>query len=1116
MQYSFSYRIFQVLGLLAIAGAAHSASLDLANVPMAVKNSVAPNVLVIYDNSQSMDAYMGGTMVSGNDPNTRSTIGRSAMRNAITNYRTAFNWGLMTYAMTTTPPNLYNIYAYYLGSDAGMQFTDDCVGYVSGSPPTPGTSASNGGRRCVANPQPFTGGNYVTYDKTGDDPDIQDVLYWGGVTSSLWGLTAGAGTSYTIYGSHKTAAGNSWASSAFAGDPFGCGNCAISFTPTDAGYLSNNPPITRQLYLSRGWGYLSDISGAGTINKAVEADSTTHYNALQALLGNETNSNTGEVKNGAVFTPLKGALNSAKSYFATAFESKASPIAYTCQQNFVMMVTDGLPTGKTDGTLYSAAERTNTFNPTTGALIPGVAAQDAIDAVAALRSTTNATKATPYDIETYVLALGDTVANANAVAVMNAMANAGGTGSALFASNSTAFQTAIGKIADSITAKTGASAAVAVANAHVTSTDNASYASSYNSGTWTGDLDAFAIDITTGLPSTTSSWTGGSARTQLDLLTAATRKIATSTDTAGLIGGIQFQPNGGSTATKLSVAQQTLLNTPSIVPVDGAAVLAYLRGDRTGEIAGTYRTRAHLLGDVVNAEPLLVREPRNEYADAGYQGSTAMFKETQANRTQMIYQGANDGMLHAFVASTGAEAWAYIPNLVMGNLNNLSSKANFTHRYYVDGTPVAADVDFKNVNSASGSGTDWRTIVVGGLGKGGRGYYALNVTNPAAANEAEVAAKVLWEFPNSITNATARTNAIKNMGYSFGKPVIVKTGAGKWVVLVTSGYNNGTNAGDSGGDGLGHLYVIDPKTGDLIKDIPTTGCNSTPTTTPCGLAQISAYVENTAVDNQTDFVYGGDLSGNVWRFNLKSNNSGSWAVSKLAVLKDASGAVQPVTTTPELAQIKVGGTDKRFVYVGTGQYLGDSDVPCPSSGCPPGKTQNVHATQTQTMYALIDDTTSTLTDPVRSVLQQQTLTVDPADPNKRKVTSITPDWTTEKGWYVDLLRSGERINVDPALASGALIFSSNIPDPTICVPGGSSWLYFLDYATGGLVTQSTTSWSGTAIGQTLSSRPVLIQLPSGKIVVLIRRSDATTIKEDAPLPSTSSGGRRVSWREILQ
>ncbi|UUZ75301.1 hypothetical protein LP414_26195 [Polaromonas sp. P1(28)-13] len=304
---------------------------------------------------------------------------------------------------------------------------------------------------------------------------------------------------------------------------------------------------------------------------------------------------------------------------------------------------------------------------------------------------------------------------------------------------------------------------------------------------------------------------------------------------------------------------------------------------------------------MINSEPVLVREPIASYADTGY----STFKSSQATRTRMLFQGANDGMLHAFVASTGAEVWAYIPNLVMGSLNNLSQKTSFNHKYYVDGTPVSNDVDFKQVDGATGSGTDWRTILVGGLGKGGRGYYALDISTTTASSEVDVKNKVLWEFPNSITNSAALASAKLNMGYSFGKPIIVKTKAAGWVVLVTSGYNNGTNSGESGGDGLGHLYVINPKTGDLIKDIPTTGCATTPTTNPCGLAQISAYVAASDVDNTAEYVYGGDLNGNLWRFDFTTNSTSGWAVSKFAKLEDATTTpqAQPITTAPELALI---------------------------------------------------------------------------------------------------------------------------------------------------------------------------------------------------------------------
>lgn len=1120
-----SHRAILFVGLQLLVGqTVFAASTDIANIPMAVSNMVTPNVLVIYDNSESMDAYMNGVMVSGNNANTRGNIGRSVMRNAISSYRSAFNWGLMSYGMSTNPPSLYSTYAYYLGSSTGVAFTSNCTGYTAGvfngAPAVAGVSTSGGGR-CIANPQPSTGREFITFDYTSDDFNIVDVLYYGSYASSgiptynqMWAPATNTSnpTTYSWYANHSTSV-STWNTSDFSSPIF-----SSSLTPTDAGFLPSNsgttPPnnISRSLYLPRGWGYLSSITGSGKLNEPVQPDSTTHFNNLQGLLASETNGATGELKNGAVFTPLKGTLETAKSYFAGSLSGTTTPVAQSCQQNFVMLVTDGLPTGDTSGNLYSATARTNTcaWSTTTNSCASGTfgtAATDAITAVNALRTTSvsgvnsvnkDGTGAVTgkFDVQTYVVALGDTVANASAQSVMNAMAYDGGTNNALAASDSAAFQNAIAQISDDITAKVGAAAAVAVANAHVTSTDNASYASSYNSGTWTGDVNASAIDVTTGVPSTTSLWSAGSAATQLGARTAASRFIVTSTDSAGACGtscGVQFQPTSATTATKVSASQQTSLNSPSAT--DGAAVLAYLRGDRSGETAGTYRVRAHVLGDVINSEPVLVREPSASYADPGY----STFKSSQASRTRMLFQGANDGMLHAFNAATGAESWAYVPNLVMGNLNNLSRKSGFTHQYYVDGTPVSGDVDFKNVDGATGSGSDWRTILVGGLGKGGRGYYALDVTTPNATSEADAQGKVLWEFPNSVSNSSNRSAAKLNMGFSFGKPIVVKTAADGWVVLVTSGYNNGTNAGDSGGDGLGHLFVLNPKTGDLIKDIPTTGCTATPTANPCGLAQISAYVSNGDIDNTTDYVYGGDLKGNVWRFDLTGNSVSGWSVSKFATLKDASNATQPVTTAPELALV----AGVRMVFVGTGEYLGASDVPGVTGA-------NSSSSQTQTMYGL-QDALIALPDPMRPSLQQQTLTTSGGNRTNSN-NALDP---TKKGWYIDFPSTGERLNTDPALALSALTFTTNIPSSTVCQPGGSSWEYFINVKTGGLVDNSTVNWSGEFVASALSSRPVLIQLPSGQVVSLVRTSDAQTLKEAVPVSAPGSAPRRNSWRELI-
>jgi type IV pilus assembly protein PilY1 len=659
-------------------------------------------------------------------------------------------------------------------------------------------------------------------------------------------------------------------------------------------------------------------------------------------------------------------------------------------------------------------------------------------------------------------------------------------------------------VLNDIFGRVGASAAVAVSNANISPGDNYSYASSYNAGNWTGDLQSYAIDLTTGQASTTASWTT-SAQAQLDaLVQKSTRTIATFNGS----NGIPFQ------WANLSSTYQSLLNSPVTPPgtADGADVLSFLRGNRLYE--GTrYRTRGHVLGDIIDAEPVILREPQFAYTDAGYANYKVAYTKTTP-RKKVVFQAANDGMLHTFDAtatSGGGELWAYVPGLLFNSrlsaysntstLVNLSMRSGFSHLYMVDGTPTAGDVDFSNTRGAGSSTPDWHAILVGGLNKGGFGYYALDVTvpdkatatTPTALTESELASKVLWEFPNSSTSATTK----QKIGFSYGKPYITKTKAAGWVALVTSGYNNGTSVGDSGGDGKGHLFVLNAKTGALISDIATTA--GTPGN-PSALGQIVGFSDNAYQDNTVKFVYGGDLQGNVWRFDLTGPTIGDWKVDLLAQLVDATGTPQPITTTPALAIVK----GKRMVFVGTGQYLADTDIT---------------TTQTQSMYGLIDtydpafpNVAATIS-PLRSQLNQSQLT---AVSSTSRTIALQTTVASPKGWYVDLsLTSKERVITDPAIVITSLVFTSNIPssaDP--CKPGGSSWFYSVDYATG--TAAANTTEAGSYLGDSLASRPILVKLPNGSIVALVRKSDASTASKGVPSGWSSGVPRRVSWREIRQ
>jgi type IV pilus assembly protein PilY1 len=462
------------------------------------------------------------------------------------------------------------------------------------------------------------------------------------------------------------------------------------------------------------------------------------------------------------------------------------------------------------------------------------------------------------------------------------------------------------------------------------------------------------------------------------------------------------------------------------------------------------------MGDIIHAQPTYTQKPVFSYTDVGYTD----FKAAQASRLGTLYVANNDGMLHALNGSTGQELWGYIPPMVLPNLYKLAD-TNYgnNHQYYVDGAPTIGDI-CPNTPSTTCLSTEWKTVLVAGLNGGGRGYYALDITDPNNP-------KALWNFTSSNDS---------NLGYSFGKPVLTKLGDGTWVVLVTSGYNN-----VSPGDGKGYLYVLNANTGALIRIIATTEGS---TTSPSGLAQINNWVDSLDLDNTAVRVYGGDLYGNLWRFNVDTG-----VVQKVA----AFGSSQPITVRPELGEID----SKAIIFLGTGRYLGQSDLV---------------DTSTQSIYAIKDDLgTTTITNP-QSVLVQQTLTTSGLT---RTVSSNAVDWNTQQGWYINLPDSGERINIDPILELGTLTVASNTPTSGACTPGGYSWLYNLNYKTGSFVSTST----GSVVANKLSFITVglnVVKLPDGTVIIY-RTGHKNPVPETHTMPVGGGAveAKRITWRELV-
>jgi type IV pilus assembly protein PilY1 len=309
------------------------------------------------------------------------------------------------------------------------------------------------------------------------------------------------------------------------------------------------------------------------------------------------------------------------------------------------------------------------------------------------------------------------------------------------------------------------------------------------------------------------------------------------------------------------------------------------------------------------------------------------------------------------------------------------------------------------------------------------------------------------------------------------------------VVLVTSGYNN------TAGDGQGHLFVLDAKSGEVIRDIAT-GVGTT--SDPSGLAQVSAWANNAALDATIDFVYGGDLQGNLWRFDLSADSPADWNVVKLAKLTTATGTAQPITSAPELAQID----GRRMVFVGTGALIGSSDIA---------------NTQGQSVYGIVDDlSASPLIAAPRTELRNKAVTVGGG--GIRNIDPSKVDYTAYRGWYFDLPGSGERVNAAPSAAFGVLVFSTNQPSTIAC--SSQSFLYAVDLATGGQLPSSAFApgeipWSGKSLGQSLASRPVIVVLPNGGVQSITHKSDTSLTSSRLPV---QLGGkvRKVGWKEIFR
>jgi type IV pilus assembly protein PilY1 len=593
---------------------------------------------------------------------------------------------------------------------------------------------------------------------------------------------------------------------------------------------------------------------------------------------------------------------------------------------------------------------------------------------------------------------------------------------------------------DEIESRTGTASALAF-NSTSYRTDSKFYYAQFTSGSWGGEL--VAQELGADLEAGDIHW---KASEKLDALSPDSRNIMTYD--AASKRAVPFDLNNLPTSHRADL--KTLFDSDYAAAYQAKGkgetdfikdAVDYLRGKRTleGASESSFRNRSTVLGDIINSAPVYISTAASSWPDYIEPGYISYVRST-FTRTPMIYVGANDGMLHAFNASTGEEQFAYIPSGVVSTqsdrgLHYLIDKS-YNHRYYVDATPAVADAYI---------GGQWKTLLIGGLGAGGKSLFAIDITDPDSITQASTD-KVLWEVE------------INDLGLTYPKAKVAKMNDGSWVVLVANGYHNTR-------DGRAKILMLDIATGDLIKTFDT-GFGSL-TSGQClddcnGMSSVT--LKDLDSNGTVDFIYAGDLKGNVWAINTKSTKSAEWVfdsqISYVNGIPQSYGGSsidpvfvtegrQPITTqliavdNPVVSDIKT--WPNQLLFFGTGQFIAEGDHDSTDQ-------EYVYAVMhANSKYDLSISSNSNLF--VKRKIKQSSIIVDG---EIMAVRSIEPENVSEAvfeygyevsahgvqkkmGWYLPLPSSGERVIHDPLRASEYVIFNTLVPESDPCTFGASGF-----------------------------------------------------------------------------
>ncbi|WP_237060503.1 pilus assembly protein [Microbulbifer sediminum] len=634
-------------------------------------------------------------------------------------------------------------------------------------------------------------------------------------------------------------------------------------------------------------------------------------------------------------------------------------------------------------------------------------------------------------------------------------ASVNGRGGFFNAADSEAFASGLADMLEEISDRQTGSASSVAANSTRLGTDTVIYQALFRTGDWSGEVQAIPM-LPDGTLSPSVKWSTSDA----GKISPTNRKIIT---------------YNGSTTVDFQWANLTAAQKAALIGDDDATTgeqrLNWVRGNTVDGM----RQRSVLLGDIVNASPVFAgrkdyRFDRLSEALGGLEYRTYYSNEKE-NRTEVLYVSSNDGMLHAFDANTGDELFAYVPAGAYSKLKDLTQLDYGTsenpHQYTVDGPLFVGDAFFDK----NGDGIDeWVNVLVGTYGAGGKGLFALDITNPASPS-------VLFELDG--------TGA--HVGNILGQPLVAPTSAG-WKVIFGNGYNSTS--------GEARLMVVDLADPALMEDIETDA-----SITANGLAGPALLTDGSG---EVTSAYAGDLYGNMWKFDLEGNN---WGLAytqgqsryPLFIARDPAGAIQPITSTPTLG-INAKMENAIMVYFGTGSYLTSAD--------------NDAGSVINSFYAIADQGEE-ITSTDRSELLQKTI-VQNGDTRSITNDTNTDWWATKKGWYMDLTPdgttiTGERVISKPLLRYDRLIFPTLITSEDPCSYGASGW-----------------RMEAVAVGDKFQGHSIFGE--SGKVedYAVISYSEFIRAGEKAYIPYTNTKGEggshggelpstsvgRMSWRQL--